>query len=198
METARRVAWELRDLDLEYLEDPTAGIEGTAAVARHTHIPLSTNMCVTAFADVAPAFRARAVQVVLGDHHAWGGLTAYRHLGAVCRTLDWGLSQHSNSHLGISFAGMIHAAAAIPELTYASDTYYPWNPDDIVRETDRFRFQDGAVALWGAPGLGVTLDADKFAAAAERYQEQGAGLARDDIGAMRQRHPDWLPLMPKW
>ena len=197
VETAIRVAERLRDLDLEYLEDPTAGIEGMAQVARQTPIPLSTKMCVTSFAHVATAFRQRAVQVVLGDHHSWGGLTAFRHLGVVCKTLHWGLSQHSNSHLGISFAGMIHAAAAIPNLIYASDTHYPWNPHDIVVETDRFTFRDGAIALWDAPGLGVTIDEEKLAEAAERYQRRGS-LARDDVGAMRERNPDWLPLMPKW
>ncbi len=197
VETAIRVAERLRDLDLEYLEDPTAGIEGMAQVARQTPIPLSTNMCVTSFAHVAAAFRQRAVQVVLGDHHSWGGLTAFRHLGVVCKTLHWGLSQHSNSHLGISFAGMIHAAAAIPNLIYASDTHYPWNPHDIVVETDRFAFRDGAIALWDAPGLGVTIDEERLAEAAERYQRRGS-LARDDVGAMRERNPDWLPLMPKW
>ncbi|HEX5503194.1 MAG TPA: enolase C-terminal domain-like protein [Thermomicrobiales bacterium] len=197
VETARRVAWELRDIGLEYLEDPTAGIEGMAEVARHTHIPLSTNMCVTSFEHVPAAFRLRAVQVVLGDHHGWGGLTAFRDLGVVCKTLHWGLSQHSNSHLGITFAGMIHAGAAIPHLTYASDTHYPWNPADIVRETDLFAFKDGAIEIWDRPGLGVTLDEEQFAAAADAAARRGA-LARDDVAAMRERHPDWLPLMPKW
>ncbi|HET8630778.1 MAG TPA: enolase C-terminal domain-like protein [Thermomicrobiales bacterium] len=197
VETARRVAWELRDTGLEYLEDPTAGIEGMAEVARHTHIPLSTNMCVTSFEHVPAAFRLRAVQVVLGDHHGWGGLTAFRDLGVVCRTLHWGLSQHSNSHLGISFAAMIHAGTAIPHLTYASDTHYPWNPADVVKETDLFTFKDGAIEIWDRPGLGVTLDEEKFAAAAAAYERRGA-LARDDVAAMRERNPDWLPLMPKW
>src|SRR5919199_2072480 len=198
VETAIRVAERLRDLDLEYLEDPTAGIEGMAQVARHTPIPLSTNMCVTSFDHIPVAFRQRAVQVVLGDHHAWGGLTAFRHLGVVCKTLHWGLSQHSNNHLGISFAAMIHAAAAIPNLIYASDTHYPWNAaSDVVCETERFRFQDGCIDLWDAPGLGVSIDEARLAAAHEAYQRQ-AGLARDDVSAMRQRRPDWLPHMPKW
>src|SRR5205814_6121812 len=112
VETSIRVATQLADVDLEYLEDPADGIEAMAQVARHTPIPLSTNMCVTEFEHIAQAFRARAVQVVLGDHHGWGGLTAFRHLGVMCKTLGWGLSQHSNSHLGISFAAMIHAGAA--------------------------------------------------------------------------------------
>jgi glucarate dehydratase len=198
VETSIRVAEQLRDIDIEYLEDPTAGIEGMAAVARQTPTPLSTNMCVTAFSHVAPAFRSNAVQVVLGDHHGWGGLTAMRHLGVVCDTLHWGLSQHSNSHLGISFAGMIHAGAAIPRLTYASDTHYPWNPLDVINETDRFQFRDGMIDLWDAPGLGVTINEEKLAAAAEAYERRGDNLARDDVSAMRERDPDWLPILPKW
>jgi glucarate dehydratase len=199
VETSLRVAEKLRETELEYLEDPTDGIEAMGQVARHTPIPLSTNMCVTAFEHIPLAFRARAVQVVLGDHHGWGGLTAFRHLGVICRTLGWGLSQHSNSHLGISFAAMIHAAAAIPNLLYASDTHYPWNAaSDIVHETDRFGFRDGSIDLWDAPGLGVTIDEDRLAAAAAAYEQRGSALGRDDVSAMRERRPDWLPHMPKW
>lgn len=199
VETSIRMAEQMRDLDLEYLEDPTAGIEGMAEVARHTPIPLSTNMIVTSFDHVATAFRLRAVSVVLGDHHGWGGLTAFRHLGVVCRTLHWGLSQHSNNHLGISFAAMVHAGAAIPNLVYASDTHYPWNAaSDVVRETDRFQFRAGAIHLWDAPGLGVTIDEEKLARAADSYTNRGSALARDDIGAMRQRDPEYLPLSPKY
>ena len=199
IETSIRVAEHLRETDIEYLEDPTDGIDGMAQVARHTPIPLSTNMCVTEFQHVPVAFRQRAVQVVLGDHHAWGGLTALRNLGVVCKTLNWGLSQHSNSHLGISFAAMIHAGAAIPNLLHASDTHYPWNAaSDIVKETDRFRFRDGAIDFWDAPGLGVSVDEDRLASAAEAYNRRGSLLARDDVSAMRVRDPDWLPHMPRW
>jgi len=199
VETSIRMAEQMRDLDLEYLEDPTAGIEGMAQVARHTPIPLSTNMIVTSFDHIATAFRQRAVSVVLGDHHGWGGLTAVRHLGVVCRTLHWGLSQHSNSHLGISFAAMIHLAAAIPNLVYASDTHYPWNASaDVVNETHLFQFHEGKIQLWDSPGLGVTIHEDKLAAAAEAYTRRGAALTRDDVGAMRQRDPDYLPLSPKY
>ena len=49
-----------KELDgvLEYLEDPTPGIEGLAAVRRQVGMPLATNMCVVSFADVAPAVAA--------------------------------------------------------------------------------------------------------------------------------------------
>ncbi len=200
VETSIWVAEQLRETWLEYLEDPTDGIEAMSQVAQHTPLPLSTNMCVTAFEHIPLAFRQRAVQVVLGDHHGWGGLTAYRHLGVICKTLGWGLSQHSNSHLGVSFAAMIHAAAAIPNLLYASDTHYPWNAEsDVVCETDRFRFREGKIDLWDAPGLGVTIDEDKLEAAHAAYVNRGsAAMARDDVSAMREHQPDWLPHMPKW
>ena len=28
--------------------------------------------------------------------------------------------------------------------------------------------------------------------------DTAANLVRDDVGAMRERNPDWLPHMPKW
>jgi glucarate dehydratase len=94
---------------------------------------------------------------------------------------------------------MIHLAAAVPNLVYASDTHYPWNADsDVVQERDRFRFRDGKIDLWDAPGLGVSLDEERLAAAAEAYQRRGAALARDDIGAMQARQPDYLPLLPRY
>src|SRR5258708_20304204 len=159
-------------------------------VARHTPIPLSTNMCVTAFEHIQLAFRARAVQVVLGDHHGWGGLTAFRHLGVMCKSLGWGVSQHSNSHLGISFAAMIHAGAAIPNLLYASDTHYPWNAaSDVVRETSQFQFRDGKIDLWDTPGLGVSVDPDKLTAAHEAYKNRASSaLARHPVSTIRERN----------
>ena len=43
---------------LEYLEDPTPGIEGMSRVAREVSMPLATNMCVVGFEDIPPAVRA--------------------------------------------------------------------------------------------------------------------------------------------
>jgi len=67
----------------------------------------------------------------------------------------------------------------------------------LRRNSNLFRFRDGMIDLWDAPGLGVSIDEDKLAAAAEAYNQRGS-LARDDVAAMRERNPDWLPLMPKW
>ena len=82
---------------------------------------------------------------------------------------------------------------------HASDTHYPWNTaTDIVNETDYFRFENGTIELWETPGLGVSLNEDRLAEAAEAYQRLDATAERDDVSAMRERNPDWLPHMPKW
>src|SRR6476646_5247946 len=117
---------------LEYLEDPTPDIEGMAEVAQQAPMPLVTNMCVVAFDHLAPAIAANAVKVVLSDHHYWGGLQRSRLLAGICETFGLGLSMHSNSHLGISLAAMVHLASATPNLTYACDTHYPWKTRDLL------------------------------------------------------------------
>ena len=118
---------------LEYLEDPTPGLDGMAEVAQQAPMPLATNMCVVAFDQLKPAVAKDSVRVVLSDHHYWGGLQRSRLLAGICDTFGLGLSMHSNSHLGISLAAMVHLAGATPNLTYACDTHWPWKTEEIVK-----------------------------------------------------------------
>jgi glucarate dehydratase len=195
-ETSVRVA-EALDGVLEYLEDPTPSIPGMAAVAERTGMPLATNMCVVAFEHLAPAVAQDAVQVVLSDHHYWGGLERSRDLAAICRTFGIGLSMHSNSHLGISLAAMTHLAAATPNLDYACDTHYPWNRADDVVQPGVLTFDGGAVPVPTGPGLGVELDRDTLARLAENYRTCGV-RARDDTGYMRTVDPSYEMKRPRW
>ncbi|TDC26094.1 glucarate dehydratase [Streptomyces sp. 8K308] len=198
-ETSHHVAREL-DGVLEYLEDPTRGLDGMADVARTAPMPLATNMCVVSFEHLRPAVERGSVGVVLADHHYWGGLHRTRQLAAVCEAFGIGLSMHSNSHLGISLAAMTHVAAATPNLTYACDTHYPWNAGesgvDVVRP-GTLRFVDGSVPVPTGPGLGVELDPDSLALLHEAYLTAGRER-RDDTGYMRRIHPDFDPTLPRW
>ncbi len=197
VETSLRVARELGDV-LEYLEDPAATTDRMAQVAAGTEVPLATNMCVTTFAEIPEAFARGAVQVVLSDHHYWGGLRNTRELAAICRTFGVGLSMHSNTHLGISLAAMTHVAAVVPNLDYACDSHYPWQTEDVV--TERFTFKDGRLAVGDAPGLGVELDRDRLAFLHRRWlDDDGTMRDRDDAAAMRVAEPGWTaPRVPRW
>ncbi|WP_432157133.1 glucarate dehydratase family protein [Streptomyces sp. bgisy153] len=197
VETSLRVAGELADV-LEYLEDPTLGTPAMAEVAARTHVPLATNMCVTTFAEIPEAFTRGAVQVVLSDHHYWGGLFNTRQLAAICRTFGVGVSMHSNTHLGISLAAMTHVASTVPHLHHACDSHYPWQSEDVL--TERLAFQDGRVAVSDRPGLGVELDRDRLDLLHRRWlADDGALRDRDDAAAMRVAEPGWaVPVMPRW
>jgi glucarate dehydratase len=193
--TSLKVAREL-DGVLEYLEDPTPGIEGMAEVARTATMPLATNMCVVSFAHVPPAISQDAVQVILSDHHYWGGLRRSQQLAGMCETFGIGLSMHSNSHLGISLAAMVHLAAAVPNLTYACDTHWPWKTEDVVAGQP-FIFSGGALRVPSGPGLGVELDREALARLHEQYLACGL-RNRDDTGYMQRVVPGYERKQPRW
>lgn len=194
-ETSVKVATGLAGV-LEYLEDPTPGLDGMAEVARQSPMPLATNMCVVAFDQLAPAVAKQSVGVVLSDHHYWGGLQRSRLLAGICDTFGLGLSMHSNSHLGISLAAMVQLASATPNLTYACDTHWPWKTEDVV-EPGVLRFVNGAVPVPTTPGLGVRLDEDAMAALHEQYLRCGI-RDRDDTGYMRSIDPTFRAGSPRW
>lgn len=194
-ETSVAVADRLEGV-VEYLEDPTPGIEGMAQVATRTAVPLATNMCVIAFEHLPPAIAADAVQVVLSDHHLWGGLRRSAQLGAITDTWGLGLSMHSNSHLGISLAAMVHLAAATPNLTYACDTHYPWKDQDIVAP-GALHFVGGSVAVPTGPGLGVELDRDRLGLLHEQYLRTDV-RRREDTVYMRTVEPGFTPNTRRW
>jgi glucarate dehydratase len=194
-QTAIRVARELGGV-LEYLEDPTAGIEAMAQVAAAAPMPLATNMCVTAFEHLPAAVASRPVEIVLSDHHYWGGLRRSRLMAGICQTFGFGVSMHSNSHLGISLAAMTHLAAATSNLGYACDTHWPWKQEDVI-VPGALSFAGGAVPLPAGPGLGVELDRDALAAGHERYLRCGL-RDRDDTAYMRRIDPEYRSALPRW
>ncbi|GHB06996.1 putative glucarate dehydratase [Streptomyces clavifer] len=197
VETSLYVADQLEGV-LEYLEDPASGTAAMAEVSAGTGLPLATNMCVTTLAELPEAFARDAVQVLLSDHHYWGGLHRTRELAAICRTFGVGLSMHSNTHLGISLAAMTHVAATVPNLDYACDSHYPWQTEDVI--TTRHTFRGGRLAVSDVPGLGVELDRDRLAALHRRWlDDDGTMRARDDAAAMRKADPEWVtPPIPRW
>ena len=181
---------------VEYLEDPTPDLDGMAEVARQAPMPLATNMCVVAFNQLAPAVAKQSVAVVLSDHHYWGGLQRSRLLAGICDNFGLGVSMHSNSHLGISLAAMVHLAGATPNLTYACDTHWPWKTEEVVRP-GALEFVDGSVPVPTTPGLGVQIDEDSLAALHEQYLRCGI-RDRDDTGYMRSIDPAYEAISPRW
>jgi glucarate dehydratase len=158
------------DYDIEYAEDPTWGIEGMGLVRRDVPMPLATNMCVVNFDQIPLAVRTRCIDIILSDVHYWGGLASNKKLAGVCETFQIGLGMHSDRELGISTAAQLHLAAALPFMSYAPDSHYHHQSDDII--TKPFQYKNGCFAVPEGPGLGVEIDRDKLAKYSKLHEKK--------------------------
>ncbi|MFL3659582.1 MAG: enolase C-terminal domain-like protein, partial [Opitutales bacterium] len=195
VETGIRIGKKL-DPVLEYLEDPVRGQENMALVGKAIESPLATNMCTTSFEDIPNSVRLHSEDVILTDHHYWGGLKACIDLCRICQTFGRGISMHSNSHLGLSLAAMVHLGACIPQLDYDLDTHYPWQSDEIIKE-GRLPFENGAIKVPDKPGLGVTLDHEAIAVLHQNYLNFGVGFRNDEV-EMQKIEPGWKFQATRW
>ena len=168
-------------------------------LAEGIETPLASNVAVTCFGDIPESVSKDAVQIILCDHHYWGGMRQVQMLANLCKTFGLGLSMHSNNHLGVSLMGMAHVAAATPHLSYACDTHYPWQTEeDEVVLGGRVPIVDGCVEIPDRPGLGVELDYDQLARGKERY-DKCPYRKRDDAAEMRKHvDPSWERKLPRW
>ena len=58
-------------LGLEHCEDPSCGLEGSAAVRRQVRIPIATSIYPATFHDLGPAMRMGTADIVLTGIQYW-------------------------------------------------------------------------------------------------------------------------------
>ena len=191
VEEAIRVGKAIEDINNDYFEDPTFGLEGMRRVRNFVKIPTATNTVVINFEQLASCIRTEAVDVILLDTTFWGGLRQAYKAGQVLETFQWGASVHSSGELGIQLATMLHLGAALPNLCFAADAHYHHLTDDIIKG-GKLKYENGKMKLPQGPGLGVELDYDKLKQYSELYKELGGYPYDRDPG-----RPDWVCIMPE-
>jgi glucarate dehydratase len=196
LETALKVAQKVGSA-LQYFEDPVLTLNEMAELHRRTGLMLATNMVVCDRQEFVQNQRLGfPIQTILCDHHFWPGFRATRELGAMCETFGLRLSMHSNSHAGVSLMAMSHLAATLPVLSYACDTHYPWQSEDVLAG-GRVHFVDGCVPLSDKPGLGVELDRNALAMLHEQYLRCGY-RERNDEREMQKHQPGYVKVKPRY
>lgn len=183
----------LKDV-VAYLEDPCGAEQGfsgreiLAEFRRATGVRTATNMVASDRRQLAHALALRAVDIPLADPHFWtlaGSIDVAR--TCVRHGLTWG--SHSNNHMDISLAMFVHVGAAAPGDVTALDTHWIWQEGQrLTHEPPEIR--SGRVRVPRRPGLGVTLDIERLAAAHEAYRRLPDG-SRNDAVAMQYRVPGW-------
>jgi glucarate dehydratase len=183
---AERIA----DLNNDYLEDPVFSLTGMRQVRENTSIPLATNTVVVNTEQLAANVRDPAVDVILLDTTFWGGIRPCVRAAGICEAFSLGVAVHSSGELGIQLATMRHLGAVVPNLVYAADAHYHHLVHDVV-EGGLVPYRNGCMTVPEGPGLGVRLDADAVAEAAERFQRLGGYTYDRDPG-----RPEWYPMLP--
>jgi glucarate dehydratase len=180
----------IEDLNNDYYEDPTWGLNGMRRLRGMVRIPLSTNTVVIDFEQLAANILDPAVDVILLDTTFWGGIRPCVKAAGVCETFQLGVAVHSSGELGIQLATMLHLGAVLPNLSFSADSHYHHLQDDVI-EGGKLRYEGGSIKVPGAPGLGVSLDRSKLEQYAKLYRELGGYPYDRDPG-----RPDWYSLVP--
>lgn len=196
VDTAKNVIKALEG-EIEYFEDPVGGLDGMAEIARFTETPLATNMVVVGFETIPESVAKGSCRIILADHHYWGGLRRSRELARICSTFGLGLSMHSNTHLSISLAVMIHFGSTLEEMPYEFDTHQPWQAEEDIIVGGKIPIVGGAARVPDGPGLGVEIDQDALARLHERYLRAGID-ERDDVAQMRRYDSAWTGKIPRF
>ena len=193
-EAAIRFGLAIEDLNNDYFEDPTWGLNGMRRVREKVRIPLATNTVVINFEQLATNVRDPAVDVILLDTTFWGGIRPCVKAAGVCETFQTGIAVHSSGELGVQLATMLHLGAVVPNLAFKADANYHHLVDDVI-EGGLMPYVNGEIAVPNGPGLGVTLDRERVGRYAELYKSLGGYAYDRDPG-----RPDWFPLVPneKW
>jgi len=189
-ETAIWFGQQIEDIRNDYLEDPVFGMNGMRRVREKVRMPLATNTVVVNFEQLAANALNTAVDVVLLDTTFWGGIRACVKAAGICEAFQIGVAVHSSGELGIQLATMLQLGAVIPNLSFAADAHYHHLTDDII-EGGKLKYENGAIVVPSAPGLGVKLDRDKVAEYRELYQRLGSYPYDQD-----PLRPGWTPAIP--
>ena len=191
VEESVRVARAIENLNNDYLEDPTWGMEGMRRVREQISIPTATNQVVVNFELLAQSILRNQVDVVLLDTTFWGGLRQAYKAGTVLETFQYSAAVHSSGELGIQLASMLHLGAALPNLNFAADAHYHHLVDDIL-VGGLMTYIDGAIKVPSGPGLGVEVDREKVAEYAEVFKAEGGYPYDRDPG-----RPGWYAQLPE-
>ena len=158
-ETAIKMARAMEPLDLFWLEEPVAtdDVDGSAAVARATSVPIAGYETESGMAGFRTLIDRRAVDVVQVDLSWSGGITEARRIAAYAYAHHMPFAPHVFSS-AVNLAASLHLAATVPNGTFFELDRNPNALRDDLIEQPFAIDREGFLALPEAPGLGITLN----------------------------------------
>lgn len=164
----------IEEYDVLFVEQPVAGLEAMARVARGVNIPLMADESAWTPQDILRILEKQAAEVISLYPTKPGGLFRAKKVAAVLEAGGLTSNVNGSAEMGIANAVNLHLSASTRAVSHAC--VYPitnlegreqtqvagrFYLDDII--TEPFKYEDGYLYVPHGPGLGVELDEAKVA-----------------------------------
>jgi L-alanine-DL-glutamate epimerase-like enolase superfamily enzyme len=192
--TAIRVIREMEQHELELIEQPVSGRNLTemAYVRSRVDTPLLANEASWTRYDQLEVIRHGAADVLSVDHQMDGGLLNLKRSAGICDAAGLPVLKHSLGELAVAQYAALHVLASTTNFLYANQGYGSFLETNVTGDGGPLPYRDGTLTVPDGPGIGVTLNEDRVAEGAERYEREAADFSFGDPAALAA-----TPSMPK-
>jgi len=170
---AARMLNKLADFDIEMVEQPTnaESISALAQVRANSPIAIAADQLVFTPHEAYDVCREKAADLIVLGLHETGGIARFRKVANIAEAADINICIHGLYETGITTIAANHVAATLPNLDDGNQYMNHLLEWDIIKSPD-IALRDGSLPVLGGPGLGITLDPDAVARAAENHIRQ--------------------------
>jgi len=155
----------------EWIEQPTPlmSIAAMRQVKETVNVPIAADQSVFTPADVYEICRQRAADAIVLSPHEAGGFINFAKAAAIAEAAGVAVCLHGQGVSGVTDAAQHQLGLRTANLTDGNQIMHQLLVEDLVTAPDLTPVQ-GKLGLFEAPGLGVELDRDAVARAAELYR----------------------------
>ena len=153
-------------LGITWIEEPADPFDVAAAarISRDVSIPVALGERLYTRHGFRKVFEAQAVDIVQPDVCNTGGIMEAKKIAAMAEAYNMRVAPH-NCASALSTAASLQLAACIPNfMTQEIYPYFPLQPGyvQVLADSPEDRIKAGRLKIADAPGLGVTLAAERL------------------------------------
>ena len=162
--TAIRIAHALEDFDIHWFEEPVPpdNLEALVEVKQRSRVPIAAGERLYSRWDYQRFFTLRCADYAQPDVSHVGGIMEVKKIAAQAEALHLAICPHNPSG-PVANAASLQLAACVPNFSVL-ETMSADVPHRREISTERVGFENGAMRIPDAPGLGIDLDEEAIAA----------------------------------
>lgn len=172
---AARMLRKMAVFDIDMVEQPTNAetISALAQVRQTSPIAIAADQLVFTPQEAYDVCREKAADLIVLGLHETGGLARFRKVAHIAEAAGIDICIHGLYETGITTVAANQVAATLPNLDDGNQYMNHLLEWDIVKSPD-LSVQAGALPVLGGPGLGIELDPDALARAADAHVRAAA------------------------